>query len=76
MKNLIIDRFEGGFAICEDENGEFFGIDIKEVPQSAKEGSVLTINQEGQLTLNEEETKKRTQSIKGKMDKLKNKSRK
>jgi hypothetical protein len=76
VKNLIIDRFEGGFAICEDENGEFFGIDIKEVPQSAKEGSVLTINQEGQLTLNEEETKKRTQSIKGKMDKLKNKSRK
>ena len=51
MKNLIIDRFESGFAICEDENGEFFGIDIKEVPQSAKEGSVLTINQEGQLTL-------------------------
>ena len=76
MKNLIIDRFGSGFAICEDENGEFFGIDIKEVPQSAKEGSVLTINQEGQLTLNEEETKKRTQSIKGKMDKLKNKSRK
>lgn len=76
MKNLIIDRFESGFAICEDENGEFFGIDIKEVPQSAKEGSVLTINQDGQLTLNEEETKKRTQSIKGKMDKLKNKSRK
>lgn len=76
MKNLIIDRFENGFAICEDENGEFFGIDIKEVPQSAKEGSVLTINQEGHLTLNEEETKKRTQSIKGKMDKLKNKSRK
>ena len=76
MKNLIIDRFESGFAICEDENGEFSGIDIKEVPQSAKEGSVLTINQEGHLTLNEEETKKRTQSIKGKMDKLKNKSRK
>ncbi len=76
MKNLIIDRFESGFAICEDENGELFGIDIKEVPQSAKEGSVLTINQEGHLTLNEEETKKRTQSIKGKMDKLKNKSRK
>ena len=49
MKNLIIDRFESGFAICEDENGEFFGIDIKEVPQSAKEGSVLTINQEGKI---------------------------
>lgn len=76
MKNLIIDRFESGFAICEDENGEFFDIDIKEVPQSAKEGSVLTINQDGQLTLNEAETKKRTQNIKGKMDKLKNKSRK
>ena len=60
MKNLIIDRFEIGFAICEDENGEFFGIDIKEVPQSAKEGKKQKIKKEGHLTLNEEETKKRT----------------
>ena len=30
MKTLIIDRFEENFAVCEDDDGSFFAIDISE----------------------------------------------
>lgn len=75
MKNLIIDRFENGYAICEDDNAAFFGIDISEVPQGAKEGDVLTIDDVGNLTVNAAETQKRKNRINGKMSNLKNKSK-
>ena len=43
-----IDRFEGGYAICEEEGVEkLFGIDRQELPQDAKEGDVIEITDEG-----------------------------
>ena len=43
MENFtfIIDRIENNIAICELENKKFININIKELPQNIKEGSIL-----------------------------------
>ena len=86
-RQLIIDRFEGTYAICEEianegtkgakepkesgkkagKNGKevrFFGIEKAELPENAKEGSVLAIDEDGNLTVDEEETRRRKEKIK------------
>ena len=35
---VIIDRFEGDFAVCEKENGEMLDSEKSKVPSKAKEG--------------------------------------
>lgn len=70
MKTLTIDRFEGNFAICEDKDAKYFGIELAELPQGAKEGDVLEIDEEGVLTINVEETNARRAKIKKKQDAL------
>ncbi len=62
MKQLVIDRLDGKFAICTDSDQKFFAIELPELPQGAKAGSVLTITDEGELCLDEEATKRRQQS--------------
>ena len=54
---VIIDRFEGDFAVVELENTLFANMPKSLVPQGAKEGSALSI------VLDEEETEKRKQNI-------------
>lgn len=63
MRQLIIDRFEGKFAICEDGEEKYFAIETAELPQGAKEGAVLRITDEGELLLDEEETRSRRERI-------------
>ena len=36
MRKLIIDRFEGTYAICEDQEKKMFAISLNELPQGAK----------------------------------------
>lgn len=38
---LVIDRFEGVYAICEDENKNMVAVIKTNLPAEAKEGSVL-----------------------------------
>lgn len=59
---VIIDRFEGGFAVCEKENREMIDIAKSSIPMEAKEGDVLNI-QEGSITIDYEETAKRKKAI-------------
>ena len=47
MQQLVIDRFEGKFAICENADQRYFAIETQELPEGAKEGSVLEISGEG-----------------------------
>lgn len=62
MKTVSIDRFEGTYAICEDKDGRFFAIAAAELPDGAREGSVLDIDdQTGTLALNQAETDRRRQ---------------
>ncbi|MDD3262039.1 MAG: DUF3006 domain-containing protein [Oscillospiraceae bacterium] len=60
MKVVTIDRIEGIYAICEDKDGKFFGIEVSELPAGAKEGTVLQIDDiEGTLCIDQEETDRR-----------------
>ena len=38
---LIIDRFEGDVAVCEDEDRRIVEMDRSLLPEGAREGSVL-----------------------------------
>lgn len=58
----IIDRFEGKFALVELEDGGFIEIEIAKLPKEACEGDAIIIEEE--ITLDEEETKKRREEIK------------
>lgn len=63
MKQLIIDRFEGKYAICEDADQRYFAIEQDELPENAAEGTVLEITDEGELRLNLDETQRRRERI-------------
>mgnify|MGYP002539583954 FL=1 len=61
---VIIDRFEGEFAVLELENGEFVSVSVKILPENASEGSVLNI------ACDENETEKKRIAAKIKMDSI------
>ncbi len=61
---VIIDRFEGDFAVVELENKTIVNLSRKLVPVEAKEGDVLIIK------IDTDETNKRTERIKSLMDDL------
>lgn len=70
MRILVIDRFEGTFAICENEEQKLFAIEASELPQGAAEGSVLEIDEEGTIRVNEEKTAARRSKVKKLQDGL------
>ncbi|HHW30346.1 MAG TPA: DUF3006 domain-containing protein [Clostridiaceae bacterium] len=59
---LILDRFEGDYAVCEDKNGEMVNIERSKIPKEAKEGSMLTI-EDNRIQINQRETEKRRNRI-------------
>ena len=73
-KTMIIDRFEGIYAICEGmEEGKgkskkkdihYFAIEQTELPADAKEGDVLVIRDDGTLLIDDAATKARREKIK------------
>ncbi|OPJ60314.1 DUF3006 domain-containing protein [Clostridium oryzae] len=60
---FIIDRFEGDYAVCEDENRKMINIELKRIPKEAKEGDVLKKNGD-KIILDLKETQKRKTYIK------------
>lgn len=70
MKKIIIDRFDGVYAICEDKDKAFFAIEINELPAGAKSGDVLLITDGGTLEIDREETERRRNRILEKQKKL------
>lgn len=66
---LIIDRFEGSYAVCEDENKNMLSIPRSKLPIGINEGSVLIASESG-ITVDYEETAQRAERIKKKMDGL------
>ena len=59
---LVIDRFEGDFAVCEKDDKTMINIEKIKLPQSVKEGDVITFSG-NKLTLNVVETKRRKLEI-------------
>lgn len=62
MMKVIIDRFEGNYAVCEKEDRTMINIEKNKIPTEAKEGSVLSITEDG-ITIDEEETISRKKDI-------------
>lgn len=59
---VIIDRFEGPYAVCEKQDRTMMDIKRINLPSKAKEGCVLII-QEDKITIDMDETKKRKEYI-------------
>jgi len=70
MKKYIIDRFEGLFAICENEGKKFINIRIELLPPDAKEGDCLYINENGVYFIDYENTEESRRRIRSKLDSL------
>mgnify|MGYP001182008488 CR=1 FL=1 len=62
--NLIIDRFEGEYAVVELPDKTFVNIPKKALPEETKEGDIITI------TVNKGETEKRKKKIRKLADDL------
>lgn len=62
LKYISVDRLEGEFAICIDDNEKTRKINIKKLPKGVKEGDVLKVLKNG-YELDEKETKKRREEI-------------
>lgn len=59
---VIIDRFEGPYAVCEKEDRTMIDIKRIKLPTNAKEGCVLII-QGDKITMDVDETEKRKKHI-------------
>jgi hypothetical protein len=70
MMKIVIDRFEGAFAVCENlATGEMMNIDKGMIPKEAKEGTVINL-ENGMAKIDADTTKERMEKIKRRMDKL------
>ncbi|APC41038.1 DUF3006 domain-containing protein [Clostridium estertheticum] len=59
---VVIDRFEGSYAVCEKEDRTMTDISKDNIPPGAKEGDVLNVNN-NIITIDIEETEKRKREI-------------
>lgn len=65
-----IDRFEGNTAVIENrENQKMINVNRKDLPEGAKEGSILKYENE-KFTIDEKEQEEIEKRIKEKMDNL------
>ena len=60
---VIVDRFEGEYAVCEKEDKTMIDIERSKIPAEAKEGDALLV-EDNKIIIDEEETKKREERIK------------
>ncbi len=65
----IIERFEEEICIIELEDGSFINIPTALIPEEAKEGDCIVIN-EKEIFIDEDATKMRKQEIQNLMDEL------
>jgi hypothetical protein len=64
---VVIDRFEGYFAVCEKEDRTMFNINRGKLPSQTKEGDVLIIEGDT-ITIDKGETAKRKNAAEKLMD--------
>lgn len=66
---VIVDRFEGDYAVCEKTNQEMMDIHKGKLPKGVREGDVLTISGDN-ITINPEKRKAREERIQKLMNDL------
>ncbi|MBQ3552666.1 MAG: DUF3006 domain-containing protein [Clostridia bacterium] len=72
MTYFVLDRFEGEFALCEDEDGNMKRIGKSALPQNIKEGDVLRFDG-CSYVFDAERTKERQERIRKLLSRLKRK---
>lgn len=71
MRRLSVDRFDGSYCICQDlEDLKMYALPLAEVPKGTREGDVLTVDDQGELSLNGQETQSRKNDLGAKQDRL------
>lgn len=68
-EKYIIDRFEGETAVCETENEEMIDIDRVLLPENAREGMVISLDN-GEYIADRQETKSRQERIQNLLKRL------
>ena len=63
MKKLVLDRFEGIYALLTDSEEKTFAIATTEMPEGAKEGDVVIIKDDGEIYIDTAETENRRKAI-------------
>lgn len=59
---FIIDRLEGKYAVCTDENGNIINICKENLPENIEEGTTI-IKENNLYYIDEKDTKKRKKRI-------------
>ena len=67
---LIIDRFEGEYAVCEEESGAFRKIPKVLLPPGSREGDCLTQDRTGAWQPDRAATRERRERLKKKLEEL------
>lgn len=70
MKKLIIDRFEGNYAVCEEEDKSMTKIPKYKLPLECKEGDCLILNENDMYQKDEKSTSAREKRLLEKMQRL------
>ena len=66
---VIVDRFEGDYAVCEKDDRTMINIERKRLPVGVKDGDVLVLDA-GSIRIDGSETARRRQQAKKLMDEL------
>lgn len=66
---VIIDRFEGDYAICETDSGDMIHLEINQLPSQIQEGDILIIDEDS-IRIDQEKTSERRKKIQDLMDDL------
>ena len=59
MRELIIDRFEETYVVCQTPDGQLDAFPRKRLPEGAEEGSWLVIHDDGTVEIDEQKTIRR-----------------
>lgn len=59
MRELIIDRFEETYVVCQTPDGQLDAFPRKRLPEGAEESSWLVIHDDGTVEIDEEKTIRR-----------------
>ena len=66
---MVIDRFEGDYAVCERDDRTMLNINKNKLPAEAKEGDVLIVDGDA-ISIDLMETSKRKEQANQLMEKL------
>ena len=66
---LVIDRFEGDYAICQGDDGHMQEIERRKIPKEAQEGDIIVL-QGDKIFIDKEETLKMRDEIEKLMEEL------